>query len=142
MSELFVKHLSDLPAVAEALWQYAGKRRKWMLCGEMGVGKTALVRAICAWLQTDDEASSPTYSLVNAYVYTDQDGEYRLMHHLDLYRLNDLDEALDMGIETYLDDDNLCIIEWPELIEPIWPDDALVIRLSLTEDGRRKVAFV
>ena len=142
MSELFVKHLSGLPAVAETLWQYAGKRRKWMLCGEMGVGKTTLVRAICAWLQTDDEASSPTYSLVNAYVYTDQDGEYRLMHHLDLYRLNDLDEALDMGIETYLDDDNLCIIEWPELIEPIWPDDALVIRLSLTEDGRRKVAFV
>lgn len=142
MREIFITNLTDLPTVALEVLQYAGNRKKWMLHGEMGVGKTTFVRALCAAIGTNDVASSPTYSLVNEYAFITEDGHSDTVCHLDLYRLHDIDEALDMGIETYLDNDHLCIIEWPELIAAIWPDDVLLIYLSMTENGKRKIVFL
>ncbi len=129
---------ADLPHIAQSIMAHLGERRKVALLGDMGAGKTTFVRAICALLGVlDAAASSPTFSLINQYAFTDKDGQPALLHHLDLYRLKSLDEALDIGIEEVLYDPWFCFIEWPQVIEAILPDDAAVLRISLGKDFER-----
>lgn len=122
-----------MPQVLEALQG----RRKVALYGEMGAGKTTFVRAFCQYLGVEGNPSSPTYSLVNEYAYPMPDGSTALLHHLDLYRLNQLREALDIGIEELLDDPWYCFIEWPELVEELLGDDAVRMRLEIVGEGER-----
>ena len=90
-----VKEKSELPATADKLLQIAGKRRKFVLYGDLGAGKTTLVQSLCAVLGVRDTVASPTFSLVNEYRCTDPaDQSVQPVYHLDLYRLKDLDEAL------------------------------------------------
>ena len=86
-------------------------------------------------------ATSPTFSLVNEYVY-EENGVEKLVHHLDLYRLKSLEEALDIGIEDYLFDDNYCLIEWPQIIEPLLDDDVLKISFEFSDNSIRKVLIL
>ncbi len=98
--------------------------------GEMGAGKTTFISALSHELGvTDDPTSSPSFSLINEYR---SDTTAELIYHFDLYRLNDFDEALDLGVEDYLDCGALCLIEWPDVIDPLLPDDT--VRCSLTVD--------
>jgi tRNA threonylcarbamoyladenosine biosynthesis protein TsaE len=135
---------SDLPAIAQAIIEQLGTRRKIALLGDMGAGKTTFVRAFCAVLGVDETAtSSPTFSLINEYSYSDT-GEkaktsvdIKTMHHLDLYRLKTLEEAIDIGIEEVLDDPWYCLIEWPQVIGPILPEDTAVLRIELNPDLTR-----
>ena len=89
-----------------------------------------------------ENVTSPTFSLVNEYTYADAEGNERLFRHLDLYRLKSIEEALDIGIEDYLYDGQYCFIEWPEIIEPILPDDAVRINLSILRDSSRKILIL
>lgn len=103
--------------------------------GEMGAGKTTFINALCRRLGVETNAtSSPTFALVNEYR---SDATAELIYHFDLYRLKDLDEALDMGIEDYLDCGALCFIEWPDIIDSILPTDALDATITVEADGRR-----
>ncbi|NUO01226.1 MAG: tRNA (adenosine(37)-N6)-threonylcarbamoyltransferase complex ATPase subunit type 1 TsaE [Saprospiraceae bacterium] len=132
----------DLTRIADAakiLVQRMGDRRKVALYGQMGAGKTTFVRAICQVLGATGNVSSPTFAIVNEYPLPDA-GE--VVYHLDLYRLKDLREALDIGIENYLEDEHYCFIEWPELIEPLLPPDALRIKLELVHETQRKILFL
>ena len=114
-------------------------RRKVAVYGEMGAGKTTLIKAFCAHLGVEENTSSPTYSLVNEYAYPDENGGQALFHHLDLYRLRSTQEALDIGIEELLDDPWYCFIEWPELIEPLLPTDTAKIVIEVTGENSRRV---
>ena len=110
--------------------------------GEMGVGKTTLIKEIAKQLGVDEVVSSPTFSLVNEYQSStrlpdEQEGE--TIYHFDFYRINDEEEALDMGVEEYLDSNNWCFIEWPENVKNIVPLNAVKIQLSVNEDGSRKI---
>lgn len=105
--------LEDLEQIADKILQYMGDTRLLLLRGKLGAGKTTLTTAICHKLGYNDEVSSPTYSLINEY-----QGE-ELIYHMDLYRLKEMDEAYDIGIEDYLYSGKLCIIEWPDIIGPI-----------------------
>ena len=107
--------LSDIGSAAAAVISAAGTRRIWLLDGQMGAGKTTLIKAICTQLGADSALSSPTYSLINEY-HTASAGD---IYHLDLYRLRSLNEALDIGIEDYLLGGAYCFIEWPDLILPL-----------------------
>ena len=101
--------------------------------GEMGVGKTTLIKQLCKTLGVVGATSSPTFSLVNEY----EADANQLVYHFDFYRLNKEEEALDMGIDDYLYSDNWCFIEWAEKIPNLIPETHSVINISQLPDGKR-----
>lgn len=140
--ELIIQHLKELETAAATILSFAGERKKWCFYGEVGAGKTTFIKVICAYLKVKEAVTSPTYSLVNEYTFnpTDSTNE-NYLYHLDLYRLNQIEEALDIGIEEYLYDDNYCFIEWAEIIEPILPEDVFKINIEIIEDKVRKITY-
>jgi tRNA threonylcarbamoyladenosine biosynthesis protein TsaE len=138
---LAVNSLTDLDQVARQILDFAGAKRCFLLYGEIGAGKTTLVNKICRLLGAKEAANSPTFSLVNEYTYV-ADGRRQLIYHIDLYRLDSLAEAMDIGIEDYLYSGAYCFVEWPELIEELVPEDALKIKIEITEDSGRKFIFL
>ncbi len=107
------------------------------LYGDLGSGKTHLAKGICAGLGLDpDHVTSPTFALINEYV-----GKKWTVYHFDTYRLKSLDEFLALGYEEYFEGDGVCLIEWPEVVESVLPDDAIRIRLSHRTGDRRYIEF-
>ncbi len=105
--------------------------------GEMGVGKTTLIKQLCKTLGVTGATSSPTFSLVNEYEADDN----QLVYHFDFYRLNKEEEALDMGIDDYLYSSNWCFIEWAEKIPNLIPETHSVITISLLPEGKRSLTL-
>ena len=105
--------------------------------GEMGVGKTTLIKQLCKTLGVTGATSSPTFSLVNEY----ETNNNQLVYHFDFYRLNNEVEALDMGIDDYLYSSNWCFIEWAEKIPNLIPETHSVITISLLTDGKRSLTL-
>lgn len=101
--------------------------------GEMGVGKTTLIKKLCSLLGVEGATSSPTFSLVNEYQTTTN----QIVYHFDCYRLKSETEALDMGIDEYLYSGNWCFIEWSEKIESLIPEVHSVVNIKLQADGKR-----
>ena len=137
METLEIDSLRDLPDAAEAILAQAGDHRVVAFYGEMGAGKTTLIRAICDRLGVTDAVSSPTFALVYHYV---GDGG-RNIYHFDFYRIDRLEEAFDLGYDEYFDSDALCLVEWPEKIEPLLPDDTLNVRIDVTGPTSRTVTI-
>ena len=105
--------------------------------GEMGVGKTTLIKQLCKTLGVTGATSSPTFSLVNEYEVDDN----QLVYHFDFYRLNKEEEAMDMGVDDYLYSGNWCFIEWAEKISNLIPEVHSVITISLLADGKRSLTL-
>jgi tRNA threonylcarbamoyladenosine biosynthesis protein TsaE len=103
--------------------------------GEMGAGKTTLIKALAKALGVQEATSSPTFSLVNEY----QTGKNKLLYHFDVYRLKNENEAFDMGIEEYLYSGNWCFIEWSEKIPNLIPKEHSIIDIKLATDGKREL---
>ena len=114
--------LNDLASIAEEVIAKA-KYKTLLFRGEMGVGKTTLIKEICNVLEVQDRVSSPTFSLVNEY----HTATNAIVYHFDFYRITQEEEALDMGIEEYLYQNDWCLIEWPENIENLLPLEAVQI---------------
>jgi tRNA threonylcarbamoyladenosine biosynthesis protein TsaE len=139
MPKTIVYALEEVDKTAKRLLEAAGPERTiWTFTGEIGAGKTTLIKAICRTLGFEGSVSSPTFSLVNEY--EDQLGD--TFYHMDLYRLNDTEEALDIGIEEYLDSGRRCLIEWPGMIEYLLPEDTFRIKLEIASDSSRKIIFL
>jgi len=113
----------------------SAKNKTLLFYGQIGVGKTTLIKELCKSLGVLDNISSPTFSLVNEYQTANNDKVY----HFDFYRIEDEEEAFDIGIEDYFDSKNWCFIEWPENIENLLPLDAVEIHLSLLDDEQRNI---
>tara|TARA_B100000795_G_C22469077_1_gene312289 strand:+ start:62 stop:469 length:408 start_codon:yes stop_codon:yes gene_type:complete len=126
--------LKNLPEIATAIIASA-KSKTLLFFGEMGVGKTTLIKEICRQLDVVDTISSPTFSLVNEY----QTSEAVAVFHFDFYRITDEEEAFDMGIEEYLYNNDWCLIEWPQNVENLLPLEAVKVHLSVLEDGQRNL---
>ncbi len=126
--------LENLSEVAAELISSA-KNKTLLFYGQMGVGKTTLIKEICKQLGVLDTISSPTFSLVNEY----ETSKNEKVFHFDFYRITNEEEALDMGIEEYFDNNDWCLIEWPENIENLLPLDAVEIHLSILEDQNRNI---
>jgi tRNA threonylcarbamoyladenosine biosynthesis protein TsaE len=99
----------------------------------MGAGKTTLISRIAAMLGAEDKVTSPTFAIVNQY-----EGRDRRIYHFDMYRIERVEEALDFGSEEYLSSGDLCLVEWPEKIEPLLPDDTMVVRIEILSDSARR----
>lgn len=127
--------LDKIDEIAEKILTLS-KHKIFLLEGEMGVGKTTLTKAIAKQLGVKEVTSSPTFSLVNEY--QSDDG---LLYHFDLFRLEDLSEAYDIGIEEYLDSDNFCFIEWPEKIMSILPEYH-TLQLDWVDKQTRRLKFL
>ena len=134
MKEIVIDSLSDLDSVAEAVLQTLNGRTVVAFFAPMGAGKTTLISAIMAKLGSADIVTSPTFALVNQY-YTDAKDT---VYHFDFYRINNLSEAFDMGYEEYFYSGDLCLVEWPEKIEPLLPDDTMVVKIEILGERVRK----
>ena len=126
--------LEEIENVAQKI--VSGNPNKVILfSGEMGVGKTTLIKALSKILGVREATSSPTFSLVNEYQTVDN----QCIYHFDFYRLNNEIEALDMGVDDYLYSGNWCFIEWSEKIPNLIPDSHSVIQIQLLADGKRRL---
>ena len=132
MKRIEIDALSDLPRVAEEVINSLDGRTVVLLRGGMGAGKTTLVSRIAALLGAEDTVTSPTFALVNQY-----EGSDCRIYHFDFYRIDRIEEVFDLGYEEYFYSGDLCLVEWPEKIEPLIPDDAMVVRITVGDDEQR-----
>ena len=132
---LYFSQLDELDTIAHQLLAEGRQKSVWLFEGDMGAGKTTLIKAICRALGVVSIVQSPTFSIVNEY--TTHEGHS--VYHFDCYRLRNEAEALDIGMEEYMDSGNYCFIEWPERIAALWPARYYQIYLSADADDRRTV---
>ncbi|MCQ0110753.1 tRNA (adenosine(37)-N6)-threonylcarbamoyltransferase complex ATPase subunit type 1 TsaE [Zhouia amylolytica] len=125
--------LTDIPQVANYIIKNA-KSNILLFYGEMGVGKTTLIKEIVKELGVNDVTSSPTFSIVNEY-----EGNSGKIYHFDFYRLETEEEAYDIGFEDYIYTDAICLIEWPEKIENLLPENATKIMITKVLDNKRSL---
>ena len=128
-----IKDKNHLRQAAGKFLEQAGNARLFAFYGQMGAGKTTVIRAICMALGATDAVTSPTFTLVNEY--KTEGGEP--IYHIDFYRIKKTSEVFDFGIEEYLDSGCYCFMEWPELIEEILPPETVRIRITADENEVR-----
>ncbi len=133
-----VPELTQLGDLAKTLIAEYEKAKVWAFEGEMGAGKTTLIQSILKEFGIVDPQGSPTYSLVNVY----DTNEGRPVYHFDLYRLESLEEALDIGIEDMIYGDGLALIEWPEIAKDLLPEETIWFKLSILEENQNRVLIV
>ncbi|MBQ5898488.1 MAG: tRNA (adenosine(37)-N6)-threonylcarbamoyltransferase complex ATPase subunit type 1 TsaE [Alistipes sp.] len=133
MRRIEIDSLSDLERVADEVIEALDGRTVVLLRGGMGAGKTTLVSRIAARLGAEDTVTSPTFALVNQY-----EGAKCRIYHFDFYRIDRIEEVFDLGYEEYFYSGDLCLVEWPEKIEPLIPDDAMVVRIT-AGDGEERI---
>ena len=126
--------LDKLPEISKQIIKSVNNKTL-LFYGEMGVGKTTLIKELVKQLDVDDVVSSPTFSLVNEYHSRQGD----VIYHFDFYRIENEEEAFDIGIEDYLFEDNWCLIEWPENVKNLLPLNAVAIHLSKNDDETRSI---
>lgn len=132
--EIRVNQERELPQAATAILKFAGDEKIFLFEGEMGAGKTTLIKSICHSLSMKEMVSSPTYSIVNEYIYPG--GK---IYHFDFFRIKSQSEALDIGLEEYLSSGDFCFIEWPENISDLWPNHFIEIMIVENESGERLI---
>lgn len=127
-----ISSLDQLPIAAKELLEAFNSERVFLFEAQMGNGKTTLIKELCAQLGVNDSMSSPTYSIVNEYRSTT--GK---IYHFDLYRLKHTNELLDIGFDEYINGQNYCFIEWPQLaMEFLKNESYVIIRIELTANAR------
>jgi len=132
---LEIESLKTINETARKFIDQIGEHTVFAFNGKMGAGKTTFIKAICETMGVKETVNSPTFSIVNEYEAADG----RIIYHFDCYRINKIQEALDLGAEEYLYSGNLCFIEWSENIAPILPDSIVNVDIEEVENGKRNV---
>lgn len=127
--------LHELEKVAQQLI-HQSKHKTWLFNAPMGAGKTTLIKAISKQLGVDEMANSPTFSIVNEYLGTNDK-----IYHFDLYRLNSENEAYDIGLEDYFLNEAWCFVEWPEIANNLLPEDVHTISIQIVDENTRVLKF-
>ncbi len=137
MKTIEIKSIDKINEAAHEFVALMGDETVYAFHGEMGAGKTTFINALCKELGVeDDTTNSPSFSIINEYR---SDTTAELIYHFDLYRLESLEEAFDIGVEDYFDSGALCLLEWPERIEDILPDDTVNVEIKINDDNSRTI---
>lgn len=128
-------NLKDIDKVAIELMAYSQQMQLWLFYGDLGSGKTTLIKALCKCLGVKNNVSSATYPIINEYL----DRSNALIYHCDFYRIKNYREAIDLGTEEILHGDNFCFVEWPSRIENLLPQNNISIHLSYGSENIRKI---
>jgi tRNA threonylcarbamoyladenosine biosynthesis protein TsaE len=137
MISLKIKSIKTINEVARQFIEQIGDGTVFAFNGTMGAGKTTFIKAICEELGVTETVNSPTFSIVNEYEAADG----RIIYHFDCYRINKIEEALEIGVEEYLYSSNLCFIEWSENIASLLPDSVVNVEIMELENGERDVVI-
>ncbi len=129
---------SNLRETAQKLVLKAGHRKVWLLYGDMGAGKTTLIKSICKYLGSIDEVTSPTFSIINEY----QTIQKEVIYHIDLYRLENSNELIELGFEEVADGSHFCFIEWPDIAVDFLPPDCFPLQIEIVDSTHRKILFL
>ena len=116
--------------------EFCKNKKKFAFYGEIGAGKTTFIKQICNQLGVEDVVSSPTFAIVHEYI-----GDTGKVYHLDLYRIKNLDEAFEINVPGYLDDENYCFIEWPDLIESFLPEETVLVNFEVLDELNRRITI-
>ena len=128
-----IASIDELDGVAQAIIDSLGGRTVVAFDAPMGAGKTTIISRIAALLGAEDSVTSPTFAIVNQYM-----GHNGAIYHFDMYRIERIVEALDFGSEEYLSSGELCLVEWPEKIEALLPEDTMVVKIEILSDSARR----
>lgn len=131
--------LDELPQTAVDFWAHFPGQRVFTVEGPMGAGKTTFIKALCAARGVEDATASPTFAIINQYVYHNGQGQPHSIYHLDLYRLRDEEEAIAAGVEDTLYQEGVCFVEWPGIIARLLPADTVGLQLEVLPDRRRRL---
>ncbi|ERJ79295.1 tRNA (adenosine(37)-N6)-threonylcarbamoyltransferase complex ATPase subunit type 1 TsaE [Prevotella melaninogenica] len=134
--EITIKNLDTIHEAAKEFVKGMGDGKVFAFYGKMGAGKTTFIKALCEVLGVEDVITSPTFAIINEYT----DGNENPIYHFDFYRIKKLEEVYDMGYEDYFYSGNLCLLEWPELIEDILPENVIKVTIEEQPDGTRKLS--
>lgn len=133
-----IASLEDLDRAARAFLEAIGEATLVAFYAPMGAGKTTFITAVCKALGVQEDAiSSPTFAIVNEY----RGGDGAPIYHFDFYRIERPEEALDIGLYDYLDSGELCLMEWPENIEALLPEESLKVQITILPDGSRRLEW-
>lgn len=137
MTEIKINGLEDLSRAAKEFLEKIRDHTIIAFYGSMGAGKTTFITTLCKELGVSDVVNSPTFTIVNEYLTE----AGRPVYHFDFYRINRLSEAMDIGLYEYFDSGELCLIEWPELIEELLPEDTLKVTIQAEDTNTRTLTF-
>lgn len=135
--EIRIENINDLDRAAKEFLNAIGDNRLIAFYAPMGAGKTTFTTALCKTLGVEDSISSPTFSIVNEYL----SAEGESIFHFDFYRISKLSEAIEIGLDDYLYSGCLCLMEWPENIEELLPEDTLKVNIRVEEDLTRVISW-
>ena len=135
--KISISRIEDIAEVATHFLESIGDIPLLAFSGEMGAGKTTFIQALCKALGVSQDVNSPTFSLVNEYFTSNGES----LFHFDLYRIESPEELFDLGYEEYFFSGKRCFIEWPEKASHLIPDDALMVRIEVREDGSRELSY-
>ena len=134
--EIIVSDISELDAAANQILEFSS-HRLFLVYGEMGTGKTTLIKAIGKHLNTIDEIISPTFAIANVY----ETQNHSRWYHLDLYRVKKPEELMEIGMDDYLNTDNYCFIEWPKMVEAFIETPFVKITITLSDKNQRTITI-
>ena len=139
MKTIEVPNIEALPEAARQFAAEMGDNTVFAFYGDMGACKTTFINALCEVLGVDTaETASPTFALINEYR---SDTTAELIYHFDFYRIESLEEALELGIEDYFDSGAVCLIEWPERVAAALPSDTVSVKITVNDDDSRTLAI-
>ena len=133
--KLELTNLSDINTIAKKFIENMDNRKVYAFYGEMGAGKTTFIKSICTVLGVTETITSPTFAIVNEYEKADGNPIF----HFDFYRIKDIDEAYDFGYEDYFYSGHFCFIEWPQLVEPLLPENVVKVQIVIEDNEQRTI---
>lgn len=135
--EITINSIDEIAQAARDFKAAIGDHRVIAFHGEMGAGKTTFIKALCAEFGVTDNVASPTFAIINEYLA----GDGSTIYHFDLYRMETIADLQNIGVEDYFYSGNFCLVEWPELAKPLFPNNVLNVTITVLPDKTRKISF-